>query len=142
MGEYITEYVSSGRNTKNKYYTSFSDIPELTVEDAVKMLDDLGIRGFSWNDTIDDPPVNPGEIVYYYGPCTRISSTHWIALYNNLGHSGKEWTQELCVWVKENKWRLTTAKELEPIEGVGIKTCIRLLDEMLNNPKKKMEVWV
>jgi hypothetical protein len=138
MGEYITEYVSSGRNT-NKY-SSFP-FNYITIEDTIEWLDNLGIKGFSYHEIDDDePPVKPGEIVYYYGPCERISSTHWIAVYNNLGHSGKEWTQELCIWVKDKKWRLTNTRDLEPIEGDDMDKCIRLLDEMVNNPTKKIEI--
>lgn len=137
MGEYITEYVSSGRNRND--YTPFDGIQKPTVGSIANVLDGLGIKGFSFDKNPDDPPVKPREIVYFYGPCETMGATHWIAVFNNLRHSGTEWTQELCIWVKDDKWRLTTVGE-DPIVGYGMEKCMRLLDEMVNNPTKKIEI--
>ena len=137
LTEYITEWVSSGKNSK--YHKLRFPLGEPTVEKTIEWLDKLGIEGKSVDDNPDYPPVGPGKLTYLYGHCGRLSSTHWIAVYNNLSGSGTEWTQELCIWMKDLYGNLTTNSK-DTINDIDINTCIKLLEKMVIDPEKRIEL--
>lgn len=130
LREYITEAVSRKRN-------SF-DRPDKdgTVQDIVDWLKSCSVNGVWWNESHDeDPPVKPGELVWFAGPCNKYrTETHWVSLMNNLSAIGTERTQEVCIYTKQRNGFLRT-QDQEDVD-LTFEQCLDLMSQMLDDPRK------
>ena len=139
LEDYITEAVSHG------WHKTAADYPEkLDPRSVANWLMDLGIDdiyqfGQEYGD--NDPPVSPGKVVGFTGPCNPDQEgTFWVAVYNNTGRSGTEWTQELVLWTEgDKKGRLDTRHGKE-YDDISVKDALELMKWMVYNPRKKV-VW-
>lgn len=137
LEDYITEAVSHG------WHKTASDYPEeLDPRSVANWLTDLGvdeIYQFGQEYESADPPVAPGKVVGFIGPCNpERSETFWIAVYNNTGRSDTEWTQELVLWTEgDKKGRLDDGSREHDI---NVKQTLELMKWMVYHPRKKV-VW-
>ncbi len=140
LQDYITEAISSGKYKRNKYPE------ELTPESIVEWLEGMGVKGYRWGDSdigeyAEHPPVNPGEIVYYVGMCKKSQpGTSWVALYNNVGGSRMDVTQEAIIWT-EDTWtkqsgRLTTYTGRGQEYDLNLIEVLDIMIQMIDNPTK------
>lgn len=136
LTDYIQEAISSG-----KYRIHEPDSND-TVEDFVNWFNSLGIDGYRYGNVIGDsePPVQPGELVYFVGPCSRMKDTHWVALYNNLYDFGTEWTQEVCMWLNGSKKSARLHTQDTDVVDISKEKAIEIMKEMISNPKKRIRI--
>lgn len=130
LSEFLTEAVSRKRNSFNR------PDKDGTVQDIVDWLESYGVKGVWWNESHDeDPPVKPGELVWFAGPCNKYrTETHWVSLMNNLSTIGTERSQEVCIYTKQRNGFLRT-QDQEDVD-LTFEQCLGLMAQMLDDPRK------
>lgn len=145
LGEYITEWISSGKNSNSKLRFPSG---KMTVEKTAKWLKGLGVKEIPWKtfsqygNNMNSVVLAPGELAFVCGPCMPGEvniGTYWIAVLGNTSDSGTKCTQELCIWEDEEKGRLRTSGK-DGIENIDMDTCIYLLVDMVSYPKKEIKL--
>lgn len=128
--KYITEAVSRKRNSFNR------PDKDGTVQDIVDWFESYGVKGVWWNESHDeDPPVKPGELVWFDGPCNKYrTENHWVSLMNNLSTIGTERSQEVCIYTKQRNGFLRT-QDQEDVD-LTFEQCLDLMAQMLDDPRK------